>query len=105
MGGKFLEYLPKLRNQINPEYINSWLTGAEGWGEVDDQKLADLTFENIRKIKMEKNILITKSISWLLRDLIKNNKSRVEKYLEEDADTLPKIAVRKVRKKLLTGNK
>src|SRR3989338_11483889 len=35
LGGKILEYLPKQRQEINPKYLDKWLTGVEGWGEVD----------------------------------------------------------------------
>lgn len=71
----------------------------------DDPRMADLAFANINNLKEEKDILITKAISWLLRSLIKNHRSRVEEYLRKNQDTLPKIAVREVRRKLLTGRK
>lgn len=155
LGGKILEYLPKLRGEIKPECLDKWLPGAEGWGEVDslcqstfeakdllsrwgewekllkqfvsdkdvhkrraslvlltgpvrqsdDKKLAEIAFENLDKLKTEKDILITKAVSWLLRDLIKYHKSRVEDYLKENRDVLPKIAIREVTNKLQTGKK
>lgn len=155
IGGKFLEYLPKLRVQISPTYIDKWLTGAEGWGEVDslcqssftakeildnwgdwekllnklvkdpdvhkrraslvllckavsesgDLKVANIAFKNIEKLKGEKDILITKAISWLLRDLTKNHKDQVSDYLDKNSATLPKIAIRETKCKLLTGRK
>ncbi len=154
-GGRILEYTPKLRKQIDPQVLDKWLTGAEGWGEVDslcqssfpadeilakwsdwkklitkfsqdkdihkrraslvlltmavrhsaDPRLSRLAFTNIGKLKKEKELLITRAISWLLRDLIKNHKSKVAKYLEKNQETLPKIAVREVTRKLLTGKK
>jgi 3-methyladenine DNA glycosylase AlkD len=70
-----------------------------------DARLADLAFATIDKLKQNREILVTKAISWLLRDLIKNHRQRVEKYLEENEDTLPRIAVRETRIKLLTGRK
>jgi len=70
-----------------------------------DTRLADLAFANIDKLKQNREILVTKAISWLLRDSIKNHRQRVEKYLEENEDTLPRIAVRETRTKLLTGRK
>lgn len=154
-GGKLLEYFPKLRKDIQPNCIDTWLTGAQGWGEVDslcqssftakeildkwnewkklliklnnnkdihkrraslvlltksvresnDEKLSNLAFENIDKLKNEKDILITKAISWLLRDLTKNYRQQVENYLKENQSTLPKIAIRETTKKLQTGRK
>jgi len=35
IAGKLLEFLPKLRKQLNPLLLNKWLEGAEGWAEVD----------------------------------------------------------------------
>lgn len=71
----------------------------------NDQRLSNLAFESINKLKTEKDILITKAVSWLLRDLIRHHKKEVEKYLEENKDTLPAIAIRETRNKLLTGKK
>ncbi len=70
-----------------------------------DQRLTELAFAIIDGLKSEKDVLITKAISWLLRDLIKNNRCSVESYLEEKLDNLPKIAVRETKNKLLTGKK
>ncbi|MDO8570319.1 MAG: DNA alkylation repair protein [Candidatus Daviesbacteria bacterium] len=155
IGGKFLDYLPNQRCQINPLYLDKWLTGAQGWGEVDslcqssfnakeilanwkeweklltklvkdsdihkrraslvlltkpakqsdDSRLVKIAFENIEKLKEERDILITKAISWLLRDLIKNHKDQVANYLDQNSATLPKIAIRETKRKLLTGKK
>lgn len=155
LGGKFLEYLPKLRQQISPKYLDFWLEGAEGWGEVDslcqssftakeilarwdewkkllkkfvvdkdihkrraslvllvkavresnNPRLAKLAFENLDKLKKEKDVLITKAVSWLLRSLIENHRDQVEKYLKDNEQVLPKIAFRETQKKLLTGKK
>jgi 3-methyladenine DNA glycosylase AlkD len=73
--------------------------------DSDDTRLADLAFANIDKLKQDREILVTKAISWLLRDLIKNHRQKVEKYLQKNEDTLPRIAVRETRTKLLTGRK
>jgi len=73
--------------------------------DSDDERLADLAFKIIDKLKDERNILVTKAVSWLLRDLVKHNRQRVETYLNENEDTLPKIALRETRMKLLTGRK
>lgn len=70
-----------------------------------DSKLANLAFAIVDRLKGEKDILITKAVSWLLRDLIKNNRRLVKSYLEKNLDTLPKVAIRETRNKLLTGKK
>ena len=155
IGGKLLEYLPKLRKQINPEVLDVWLGNVEGWAEVDSlcqsnftaeeillkwpiwkklinkfstdknihkrraslvlltgpvrkstsKELSQLSFENITKLQNEKDILITKAVSWLLRCLIKNHRKETEDYLKKNEDKLPKIAIRETTKKLLTGKK
>jgi 3-methyladenine DNA glycosylase AlkD len=68
-------------------------------------KLSNLAFKNIEYLKSEKEILITKAVSWILRSLIKNHKKEVSLYLEKNKDSLPKIAVREVSNKLKTGKK
>lgn len=70
-----------------------------------DERLADLAFAHIERLKGERDGLITKAVSWLLRDLIKNHHQRVEAYLEANEATLPRVAVRETRRKLLTGKK
>ncbi len=70
-----------------------------------DTRLSDLAFENIETLKHEKEILITKAVSWLLRSLIKNHRLQVQAYLEDNKKTLPAIAVRETTRKLTTGKK
>jgi len=73
--------------------------------ESGDARLAGQAFANVEQLKGEKAILITKAVSWILRSLIKFHRSALEKYLEEQADTLPKIALRETRYKLAHGVK
>lgn len=68
-------------------------------------KMVTLAFENILLLSGEKDILITKAISWLLRNLIKHHKLAVEEFLDENRDQLPAIAVRETVQKLKTGRK
>jgi 3-methyladenine DNA glycosylase AlkD len=71
----------------------------------DNKRLSDLAFKNTDLLKEEKDILITKAVSWILRSLIKYHKKEVSDYLKKTKDKLPKIAVREVTNKLLTGTK
>lgn len=71
----------------------------------NDIKFRDLAFENIEKLKSEKDILITKAISWLLREMVKNHRAEVSEYLKRNKDSLPKIALRETLRKLTTGRK
>ena len=53
----------------------------------------------------EKDILITKAISWLLRSLVKYHKNEVDQVIEQNKETLPKIAIRETKRKIETGRK
>jgi 3-methyladenine DNA glycosylase AlkD len=70
-----------------------------------DKRFSDLAFKNIEKLKHEKDILITKTISWSLRDMTKNHREEVALYLKKNQNSLPKIAVRETKRKLETGRK
>jgi 3-methyladenine DNA glycosylase AlkD len=70
-----------------------------------DKKFLKLALTNTDRLKKEKEILITKAISWVLRSAIKNHKKEVVDYLEKNKEALPKIAIREVTTKLITGRK
>lgn len=155
IAGRLVSALPKLRCQLKPALINTWLNYTQGWAEVDtlcqlnftsqevlanwdqwfellkklnsdqnvhkrraslvlltkpvshsdDSRLSDLAFINITNLKSEKDILITKAVSWLLRSLIKHHRHQVADYLAKNQDSLPKIAFRETSTKLQTGKK
>jgi hypothetical protein len=73
--------------------------------ESADERLLRQALANIERLKGQRHILITKAVSWLLRDLIKLHREMVEAYLNENAGSLPAIALRETRNKLLTGRK
>lgn len=73
--------------------------------ESGDKQLSALAFAVIGTLKEEKVILITKAISWLLRNLTKRHAPEVREYLAARQDSLPKIAVRETRNKLNYGKK
>lgn len=73
--------------------------------DSDDKKFANLAIKNIEKLKYEKGILITKAISWLLREMVKNHKAEVREYLSQKAGSLPRVAVREAKRKIKTGKK
>jgi 3-methyladenine DNA glycosylase AlkD len=70
-----------------------------------DTRLSEKAFELIDTLSQEKEIVITKAISWLLRSLVKNHKSDVAKYLVDNQQTLPKIALRETNQVIATGRK
>lgn len=73
--------------------------------QSSDLRLANLSLGLVEKLKFEKDILITKAVSWILRSMVKNFPAIVGEYLDTQALTLPKIALRETRKKLETGRK
>ncbi len=73
--------------------------------DTADPRLSALAFENIQLLKGENDILITKAVSWLLREMIKNYRRELEAFLDANADTLPKVALRETRNKLRSGRK
>ena len=68
-------------------------------------ELADLAFENIERLSGDRDILITKAISWLLRSMIKLYRNEVMSFVKKHEASLPAIAVRETRTKLSTGVK
>lgn len=74
-------------------------------GKHNDVRLVELAIANIERLKHEKEILITKAVSWLLRDLVKHHKKMVSDYISKNKSTLPAIAVRETLIKIKTGKK
>ena len=70
-----------------------------------DPRLLKIAFDNIEKLKSEKDILITKAVSWILRSMVAYHDDVLAEYLEKNKDTLPKIAYREAYTKLTTGRK
>ncbi len=70
-----------------------------------DPKLRKLAYETIEKLKGEKDVLITKAISWILRSLAVKNGKETLAFLEKNQDSLPKIAYRETTRKITTGKK
>jgi|SRR6478736_2849130 len=73
--------------------------------KVKDEKLIAIAFDNISRLKGEKEILITKAISWVLRSAVKHYKKEVQNFVTLNTNSLPKIAVRETIVKLKTGKK
>jgi 3-methyladenine DNA glycosylase AlkD len=71
----------------------------------DDPRFADLALVVIARLKPERDILITKAVSWLLRSMVQRHRAAVEACLAEHGASLPAIAVRETKTKLATGTK
>jgi 3-methyladenine DNA glycosylase AlkD len=67
--------------------------------------LVTLALRNVDRLSPEKHILITKAISWVLRNGVVWHKPLIKKYVILKKDALPKIAVRETLTKINTGKK
>lgn len=65
----------------------------------------DLTLALIERVKKERDPMITKAISWALREMTKTHPDRVDAYVQENRDVLAAHIVREVNNKLRTGLK
>jgi 3-methyladenine DNA glycosylase AlkD len=73
--------------------------------ESGDDRIFQLGFSNVSTLAAEEDKLITKAISWLLREMTKSDKDKVRSFLKENQDDLPAIAVRETWRKIRTGKK
>jgi 3-methyladenine DNA glycosylase AlkD len=71
----------------------------------DDPCFGEVALQVIDTLKAERDILITKAVSWLLRTMTGRHRAAVENYLVRENERLPRIAVRETRIKLATGTK
>jgi 3-methyladenine DNA glycosylase AlkD len=67
--------------------------------------IPDLTLELIDRVKHERDPMITKAVSWALRELTKTHKPRVVAYLVATRAELAPLVIREVENKLRTGLK
>jgi 3-methyladenine DNA glycosylase AlkD len=100
---KFIRKLARDRNINKRRAALVFLTGPVRYSR--DPRLAALAFEVIAKLKPERDIIITKAVSWLLRSLVKNHKRAVAAYVQNNRKTLPAIAARETTRKIKTGRK
>ncbi|MFM8911696.1 MAG: DNA alkylation repair protein [Flammeovirgaceae bacterium] len=70
-----------------------------------DADLAHTAIDIVDQLKHEREILITKAVSWVLRSLVKHHKKLVNDYVKKNKSTLPAIAVRETIKVIETGKK
>ena len=71
----------------------------------DDERIRDLCFTLIGDLQGERDILITKAVSWLLRCMVTHHSQVVTDYLDQHSQTLSAIALRETRNKIRTGRK
>jgi 3-methyladenine DNA glycosylase AlkD len=72
---------------------------------LQDDRLVEIGLQHVDRLKHEREVLITKAISWVLRSMILKNRPSVKEYLSKNRSSLPSIAVRETDLKLKTGRK
>ncbi len=70
-----------------------------------DPRLLDQAFKTVDRLGQEKEALITKAVSWVLRSASVHFPAEVKKYVTLNETKLPRIAVRETLTKLKTGTK
>lgn len=72
---------------------------------TQDPTLSEMAFRNIELLSGERDVIITKAISWLLRSMTGLYRKEVVDFVNGNRTTLPAIAVRETQAKLTTGVK
>lgn len=70
-----------------------------------DPRLTQRALTNVQRLQAERDRLITKSISWVLRSMVAKQSDTVRSYLAAHGAALQSTVVCEVRKKLETGRK
>lgn len=70
-----------------------------------DPRLTQRALANVQRLQHERDRMITKAVSWVLRSMIAMQPETVRAYLAANADSLQSTVVREVRTKLETGRK
>lgn len=73
--------------------------------ESSDIRLITLALQNVDQLKTERDTLIRKAVSWVLREGVKRHADAIRAYLDTHQDALGKTTAREVRGKLETGKK
>ncbi len=111
-----------------PEILGNWddwsetlsdLSSAEGLSErrgalvlltlpvrrCRDKRLCQLSLKVIVRQREVDDKVVTKAMSWLLREMCLNYPAEVREFLDQQSDWLPKFVVREVQRKLATGKR
>ncbi|GAB1421676.1 hypothetical protein MASR2M15_18570 [Anaerolineales bacterium] len=110
MQKRWAEWQPFLRQLAEDENINKRraslvLLIKPLRDEKAENTLLPFAFEQVRRLMSENDRLITKAISWLLREACKHHGKQVRLFLKAEVANLPAFVVREVQTKLDTGKK
>lgn len=71
----------------------------------EDRRLLDQALKTVDRLNQEKEVLITKAVSWVLRSASVYFPREIKKYVTLNQSKLPKIAVRETLTLIATGRK
>lgn len=100
---RFVQTLARDKNVNKRRAALVFLSGPVRYSR--DERLSALAFDVIERLKSEREIIITKAVSWLLRSMVTNHKKAVADYIAKNRGALPAIAVRETMRKIKTGRK
>ena len=70
-----------------------------------EPRLTQRALANVQRLQGERDRMITKAVSWVLRSMVAEQPETVRHYLDKHAGELQATVLREVRKKLETGRK
>ena len=100
---RFIRSLARDRNINKRRAALVFLTTATR--KSNDRRLATLALETVEALKHQREIIITKAVSWLLRSMVAQHKPMVAAYIKDNRHSLPAVAVRETARKIATGRK
>lgn len=101
---EWVALLKRLARSTNPNKKRASLVLlTKPMRDSNDERLKILAIQVIDRVKKETDPLLTKAISWLLREMTKHHKPIVQMYLR--ANVLPSFVVREVVRKIQTGRR
>jgi len=105
--------------KLKDEVLYQWLKSENFWerrsavvctvalnqkargGKGDPERTLDIC----KRVASDKNDMVSKALSWALRELAKREVEPVKQFIEDYKEVLPKRVLREVRRKLETGRK
>lgn len=99
--------LPYLERLVGDSHLYSRRLGLVASVHLnrDSTEFGDWTLGQVDRLIDERDPMITKAVSWSLRQMTKHQATDVEVYLERRGDRIAALARREVRNKLETGRK
>jgi 3-methyladenine DNA glycosylase AlkD len=104
--GSWRSAIVELSNSPNPNKRRASLVLlTKAVGHSEDPRLRGAALEVLDRALADRDPLVTKAVSWLLRALTRHHRQVVADYLDRHGADLAPVALRETRTKLKTGTK